>query len=355
MAAEKAAAKALAWIGYPSLARGKRCAWSRSIAINFPLDLGPGRIGKGEAGVMWIIGCGYIGQRLARRALELGRPVQALTRSEASRRALAAAGIPALARDLTNQGLDDLAWGGEDLFLLAPPPPQGVQDGLTRRLVAHFHRHGHPRRLVYLSTTSVYGDCGDDWVDETRPPAPQADRSRRRWDAEECLRGWSRESGGEVVILRVAGIYGPDRLPLERIRQGLPLVREEEAPWSNRIHADDLVEACLLAMDRGVPGAVYNACDGHPSTMTDYFLRVADAAGLPRPPLISLAEAAGILSAGMLSYMAESRRLSNRRLREELGLRFRYPHLAAGLKACGLGAGPPVAGSSWAGRRGEGG
>jgi len=288
---------------------------------------------------MWILGCGYIGQRLARRALQQGCPVQALTRSQASQAALVEAGIPALARDLTTQGLDDLAWEGEDLFHLAPPPPQGVEDGLTRRLVDHFQRHGHPRRLVYLSATSVYGDCGGDWVDETRPPAPLADRARRRWDAEEGLRAWSRESGAELVILRVAGIYGPGRLPLERIRQGLPLVREEEAPWSNRIHAEDLVAACLLAMDRGMPGAVYNACDGHPTTMTDYFLRVADAAGLPRPPLVSLAEAAGILSSGMLSYLAESRRLSNRRLREELGLRLRFPTLATGLRASGLGTG----------------
>ena len=283
---------------------------------------------------MWILGCGYIGQRLARTYRDQGYPVTAVTRSEASRQALARSGFQALARDLAREPLDDLGWAGEDLFHLAPPPPDGVEDGLTRHLVAAFRQGGHPRRLVYLSTTGVYGDCGGDWVDETRPPAPVADRSRRRWDAEETLRAWSRESGADLVILRVAGIYGPGRLPLERIRQGLPLAREEDSPWSNRIHADDLVAACVAAMARGAPGQVYNVCDGHPSTMTDYFLRVADAAGLPRPPLVSLSEAAGLVSPGMMSYLAESRRLSNRRLREELGLNLRHPDLAQGLPTC---------------------
>ena len=283
---------------------------------------------------MWILGCGYIGQRLARTYRDQGYPVTAVTRSEASCLALARSGFQALARDLAREPLDDLGWAGEDLFHLAPPPPDGVEDGLTRHLVAAFRQGGHPRRLVYLSTTGVYGDCGGDWVDETRPPAPVADRSRRRWEAEETLRAWSRESGADLVILRVAGIYGPGRLPLERIRQGLPLAREEDSPWSNRIHADDLVAACVAAMARGAPGQVYNVCDGHPSTMTDYFLRVADAAGLPRPPLVPLSEAAGLVSPGMMSYLAESRRLSNRRLREELGLKLRYPDLAQGLPTC---------------------
>ena len=283
---------------------------------------------------MWILGCGYVGQRLARHYLAAGQPLVAVTRTAASCQALSAAGIPALARDLAVEPLEDLHWAGEAVFHLAPPPAEGGEDRLTRHLVTAFRQGGHPRRLVYMSTTGVYGDCGGDWVDETRPPAPAVPRAWRRWDAEETLRAWSRESGAELVILRVAGIYGPDRLPLERLRQGLPLAREEDSPWSNRLHVDDLVAACVAAMARGVPGAVYNACDGHPSTMTDYFLRVADLAGIPRPPLLPLAEAAGKLSSGMLSYLAESRRLSNRRLREELGLSLRYPDLTSGLPSC---------------------
>ena len=135
-------------------------------------------------------------------------------------------------------------------------------------------------------------------------------------------------------MLRVAGIYGPGRLPLERIRQGVPMVREAESPYSNRIHVDDLATVCMAAMERGRPGAVYNACDGNPSTMTGYFLAIADAAGLSRPPLIPMAEAAGQVSEAMLSYLGESRRLSNRRLTEDLGVVLRYPTLAHGLPIC---------------------
>lgn len=138
------------------------------------------------------------------------------------------------------------------------------------------------------------------------------------------------------MILRVAGIYGPGRLPIERIGRGLPLVREAEAPFSNRIHIDDLVQACIAAMERGNDGEVYNVCDGSPTTMTDYFFQVADAVGLPRPPVIPIAEMDDQLSAGMRSYMSESRRLDNRKLREELGVKLAYPTLEAGLAAVGI-------------------
>jgi nucleoside-diphosphate-sugar epimerase len=283
---------------------------------------------------MLIVGCGYVGRRLARHYLDRGQEVTGLVRSDESRAALAAEGIPALSADLATGSLRHLALAGERVFHLAPPPAKGEVDVHTRRLVAAFGAGGGPRRLVYLSTTGVYGDCGGAWVDETWPPAPGVDRARRRWDAESSLRRWSGETGGELVILRVAGIYGPGRLPLERIRRGLPLVSEAESPFSNRVHVDDLVAACAAAMERGRPGGVYNVCDGNPSTMTDYFFRVADAVGLPRPPVIPLDEAAAELSAGMLSYLRESRRLSNRRMREELGVTPRYPDLAAGLAAC---------------------
>ncbi len=277
------------------------------------------------------IGCGYVGARLARQYQRRGQRVLGVVRSEAGLERLQGLGIPGIRRDLETDDLADLPLAGARVFHLAPPPANGVTDGITRRLAETFAQVGDPGRLVYVSTTGVYGDCGGAWVDEGWPARPAADRARRRWDAEQCLRQWSAEGGGELIVLRVAGIYGPDRLPLERIRRGLPLVCEEESPFSNRIHVDDLVAALEAAMDRGIPGGVYNACDGHPTTMTDYFLRVADAVGLPRPPLIPLAEAGARLSEGMVSYLSESRRLSNRRLRDELGVRLRYPTLAEGL------------------------
>ncbi|WP_295390087.1 SDR family oxidoreductase [uncultured Thiodictyon sp.] len=281
-----------------------------------------------------IVGCGYVGTRLARQYLGLGQSVLGVVRTQAGVERLAAAGIAARRADLAGEGLDALPLDGALVFHLAPPPDQGREDSRTRRLVEAFTRAGQPQRLVYISTTGVYGDCGGAWVDESWPARPGVDRSYRRWDAEETLRRWSDASGGELAILRVAGIYGPGRLPLERIRQGVPMVRAEDSPFSNRIHVDDLVAACMLAMERGQSGAVYNACDDSPSSMTDYFLAIADAAGLPRPPLIPLAQAQGQVSAAMLSYLTESRRLSNRKLREELGLILRYPSLADGLPSC---------------------
>lgn len=279
-----------------------------------------------------IIGCGYVGERLARQYLDRGEPVTGLTRSPEGLERLAASNIPALRHDLADTTPMPRSLAGVALFHLAPPPSQGVEDSHTRRLVAAFEHCGHPARVLYVSTTGVYGDCGGAWVDEDWPTRPTVARSQRRLDAEETLRRWSRASGGELVILRVSGIYGPGRLPLERLRQGLPLVRPEESPYSNRIHVDDLVDICIAAMERGRDGALYNVSDGHPSTMTDYFIQLADAAGLPRPPLIPMAEAAERLSVGMMSYMNESRRLSNRKLREELGVELRYPTLAEGLQ-----------------------
>jgi nucleoside-diphosphate-sugar epimerase len=284
--------------------------------------------------VTLILGCGYIGRRLARHYLGQGAPVIGVVRSPESAAALGAGGIPALVLDLGQDDLTALHLAGARVFHLAPPPESGTLDIHTRHLIAAFARTGNPARVVYIGTTGVYGDCGGAWVDEDRPVQPLKEPALRRWDAEQTLGRWRAASGGALVTLRVAGIYGPGRLPLARIRAGLPLVRPEEAPWSNRIHADDLVAACIAAMDRGADGAVYNACDGSPSTLTDYFFQVADAAGLPRPPVIALGEAEGQLSAGMLAYLRESRRLSNRRLVEGLGVALRYPTLAQGLPSC---------------------
>lgn len=283
---------------------------------------------------MIIVGCGYVGQALTRRYSGLGVPVTGVIRSASTASAVEAAGGRALQLDLDKDDLSSLSPAGEQMFHLAPPPTDTDGDRLTERLIEAFWRFGHPQRLVYIGTTGVYGDCGGAWVDETRAARPLAGRARRRWDAEQRLREWSSNSGAELVILRVAGIYACDRLPLERIRSAQPVVNADEAPWSNRIHADDLVEVCAAAMERAPAGAIYNVCDGRPSTMTDYFFRVADAAGLSRPPAIPLSEADGQVSAGMLSYLKESRRLSNRRMIAELGVTLRYPSLEQGLRDC---------------------
>jgi nucleoside-diphosphate-sugar epimerase len=281
-----------------------------------------------------IVGCGYVGRRVAALHLARGEPVVGVVRSEASVQALERAGIAATRADLDAAPLPDLPTRGTGIYYLAPPPERGTTDPRIAAFLASLAPSGQPRRIVYVGTTGIYGDCGGDWVDESRPANPSVDRARRRWDAETRLRDWSAETGGELVVLRVAGIYGPDRLPLDRLRRGLPMVAQDEAPWTNRIHADDLAAVCVAAMDRAPSGAVYNVSDGHPGNMADYFNRVADLVGVPRPPVVRLADAGGQLSEGLLSYLRESRRLDNRRMLRELGVTLRYPTLDTGLPAC---------------------
>jgi len=281
-----------------------------------------------------IIGCGYIGRRLATRLQDAGAAVTGVVRSAGSAGELAAQGIAAIQCDLDREGLPAGSTAGRELYYLAPPPGEGVCDTRMQRFLDGLAHSGQPRRILYISTTGVYGDCRGEWVDESRPPNPQVDRARRRWHAEQLLQDWRARSGGGLVILRVAGIYGPGKLPLARLRMRAPMVAESDAPWTNRIHADDLVSACLAAMRRGVDGQAYNACDGSPGNMTDYFNRVADMAGLERPPTISLQQARQELSAGLLSYLGESRRLSNARLLRDTGLQLRYPDLRSGLPSC---------------------
>ncbi len=282
-----------------------------------------------------IVGCGYVGSRVEHLHRERGEHCRALTCSGASAAALRGRGIDATAQDVAALTDDQAAaLAGRRLYYLVPPEPRGRVDTRMRRFLAACAAHP-PARIVSIGTTGLYGDCNGAWVDETRPPNPCADRAWRRWDGEQALRAWADETGCEVIFLRVAGIYGPERLPLRRIRSGAPIVRRDEAPYTNRIHVEDLARLCQAAMMRGRPGRIYHACDGAPGKMTDYFHAVADFAGLPRLPEIPLSEARGRLSEGLLSYLRESRRLSNRRAREELGMRFRYPDLGRGLSACG--------------------
>jgi nucleoside-diphosphate-sugar epimerase len=284
---------------------------------------------------VWIIGCGAVGRRVARLELAAGVTVTALTRSAASAQGLRAAGLVCVHGDLdVPASLAGLALAGAGVYYFAPPPGHGQHDPRMRHFLAALRGAKAPARIVLISTSGVYGDCHGEWVSEERPPHPDTDRGRRRLDAERQLLAYGRDQAVPVVILRVPGIYGPGRLPIERLEAREPVLREEESPWSNRVHIDDLAAACRAAMRVGRPGAIYNISDGHPTTMTDYFNRVADTVGVPRPPQIPLNEARARLSAGMLSYLAESKRLDIRRMREELAVVLRYPDLTAGLAAC---------------------
>ncbi|MEW8684184.1 MAG: SDR family oxidoreductase [Candidatus Thiodiazotropha sp.] len=280
-----------------------------------------------------IVGCGDIGTRVALASRADGDQVIAWVRTPESAQRLARLGLTVVQADLDHEPApgQQIAEGG--LYYFAPPPPRGRRDTRVARFIARLHAGPLPERVVYLSTSGVYGDCRGEWVDETRPPAPITDRARRRLDAEAQWRAWSERTGRGLVVLRVAGIYGPGKLPLQRLRSGQPMVAEADAPITNHIHSLDLVRIAGIAMQRGASGEVYNVCDGAPEPMTRYFNQVADFLQLPRPPVITLEEAQRRLSPGMLSYLGESRRLSNRKLLEELGVELIYPSLQQGLPA----------------------
>ena len=282
-----------------------------------------------------ITGCGDIGERVAGLERSAGRRVTGLIRSEASARRLRAAGIQPLMADLdVSASLRDLPVKNALIYYFAPPPGKGVTDPRMETFVSILDSSELPKRVVLISTTGVYGDCRGEWVTEDRPPNPQADRAKRRLAAETVLRRWSEKNSVPIVILRVPGIYGRGYLPEERLRARDPVLHEEESPFSNRIHADDLARACFIAGHHANPGTLYNVSDGHPTTMTDFFYRVADAFGIPHPPAITLEQARRRLGAEMPSYLAESKRIDNRRMREELGVELIYPDLATGLPSC---------------------
>ncbi|AMV71020.1 SDR family oxidoreductase [Desulfuromonas carbonis] len=280
-----------------------------------------------------IVGCGYLGRRVALRAQNAGLTVTAVTRTGTPDRQLSAAAIPQLAADLDQQ-LPPLELAASVVLYLAPPPDTGTSDPRLAAFCNAIGEEERPLRFVYLGTTGVYGDCAGALIDEEAPLRPATDRARRRQAAEETLRAWCGTAGVPLVILRAAGIYGPGRLPLAALSAGQPVIRRDESPCSNRIHVDDLATICLAAVQRGRAGAVYNASDGDSCSMTDYFLAVAAAFRLPSPPQITMAEAAQQLSPALLSYLGESRRIDNRRVLSELGVTLRYPDLARGLAAC---------------------
>lgn len=276
-----------------------------------------------------IVGCGDLGRRVAQR--HAPGHVVAIVRSPASVAALRDEGVDARAFDLDGDALlEDGA--GADVYWFAPPPERGVADPRLRRWLDT--RATPPRRIVYVSTSGVYGDCHGDWIDEDAPLLPRSDRGRRRLDAERALSDFAARTGTDIVVLRVPGIYGPGRLPAERLRKGLAVVREEEAPWTNRIHVDDLATAALAAMARGRPGRAYNTSDGRPTTMTDYFVRCARLLGLPEPPRVTLEEARATFTPALLSFLEESKRLVNRRMLDELRVELRFASLDEGLPAC---------------------
>jgi nucleoside-diphosphate-sugar epimerase len=275
-----------------------------------------------------IVGCGDVGMRLL--PLLAGRfRVFALTSQPERCAELRAAGAVPLVADLDRpSSLVRLRKLAPWVLHLAPPQADGEHDRRTRHLVAAL---GAVRRMVYVSTSGVYGDCGGALVAEHRPVAPRNARARRRVDAERILRAWALANGTALAILRVPGIYADDRLPLRRLEQGTPALRTDDDVYTSHVHADDLARIALLALLRGRPGRVYHAVDDTRMKMGDYFDLVADSFGLARPPRLPRAELASQVSPMLLSFMSESRQLDNTRLRRELRARLRHPDVASTL------------------------
>lgn len=280
-----------------------------------------------------IAGMGDIGRRLA--AAHPALRVLSVARSAESAALARDVGATPVTADLDRRAsLDRIAGLSSWVVHLAPPPGDSEGDPRTRNLIAALARRGSlPRRLIYISTSGVYGNCNGERVFEHRPTAAKNSRAKRRVDAERRLRRFAARNGIKLTILRAPGIYAGGRLPLERIRKQTPAVTSTEDSYTNHIHADDLANLVWLALFRGKPNRVYHAVDDSVKKMGDYFDMVADHFGLPRSPRISREEAQKVLSPALLSFLNESRILDNTRLKKELRARLNYPAVEDFLKS----------------------
>ena len=285
-----------------------------------------------------IVGCGDVGLRVA-RGLQGRVRLLALTSSPARVAELRARGITPLAGNLDQPAtLARLAGLATRVVHLAPPPgdnqAQWWRDPRTMALVRALRLRSPPAALVYGSTSGVYGDCQGALVDETRPVQPRTPRAQRRVDAEQAVRHFGRAAHVRTSVLRIPGIYAPDReggTPRERLQKGTPVLEARDDVYTNHIHADDLARAMAAALWRGRPQRIYNASDDTRLLMGDYFDLAADLYGLPRPPRVPRSTAQDGMPLVLLSFMSESRRLDNTRLKKELRLVLRHPDVSTGL------------------------
>jgi len=271
-----------------------------------------------------IIGCGDVGQRML-PILVKSHKVYVLTSQTEKLPLFRQAGAHPLFGNLDDQStLHRLSQIADTVIHLAPPNPNGTTDLRTKALIQALSKGRRVKRFIYISTTGVYGDCGGQLISETQAVQPQNLRAVRRVDAERQLRAWAVQQGISVVILRVPGIYAGNRLPVERLQKGTPALLESEDVFTNHIHADDLARLTILSMYRASSQRVINACDNSDLKMADYFDLVADKMNLPKPPRVDKETLKTIVSPQLLSFMQESRRISNARL-QEIGFQFLYP------------------------------
>lgn len=289
-----------------------------------------------------IIGCGDVALRVA-PLLKTRYRILGLCRNPENSSKLRQHGIIPLTGDLDRpKTLNKLTGSAQLVLHLAPPANHGIRDTRTANLLAALTRHlriRHPRektlilpqRLVYISTSGVYGDCNGALIDETRPVNPGSDRALRRINAERQIRHWGIRNHINTSILRVPGIYAVNRLPLKRLQEAAPVLSLEDDSYTNHVHAGDLARIICAALRYAKHGRIYHACDDSHLKMGDYFDLVADRFGLPRPPRIKRNQAEGLISPAMLSYMDESRQLTNNRMKRELHINLYYPTVFEGI------------------------
>ena len=286
-----------------------------------------------------IIGCGDIGIRVAKIWKNQGKSVFGVARNEESLNTLRQQHIHAVSADLDNpETLTE--FGGRLckqslLYYFAPPPAKGTEDMRMTNFLGSLDKNNLPKQIIYISTSGVYGDQHGQLINEKTTPNPQVDRAKRRFHAEEQLIECAMHNTSvAITILRVGGIYGPGRLPLQRLKDQVPMLHENLSPQTNRIHADDLAQVCVAAATEKADGEIYNVSDGTNSNMTEYFNTIADFCDLPRPPLVDWKEAEEKISKGMLSYLKESRRMDNSKMINDLEIELIYPTLKHGLTSC---------------------
>lgn len=290
---------------------------------------------KKKSNSSMIFGCGDVGRRIASELIvsgvELGE-LSGYVNSNSSRELASMVGVRCDIIDLDQPEFRLSACDGAELYYTVAPQKAGLIDLRSRRVIDHFDSNDiRPRKVVLISTTGVYGDCDGEWVSEQSPTQPQTERGQRRLDSERQWLAWGRLQSVDVVVLRVPGIYAFSRLPRERLKRKTPVVRASECGFTNRIHADDLARILVAAMRRARAGEIYNATDGAPGKISEYLQAAARVLDFDPLPEISLSQAKNELSVGMLSYLNESRKISNQKMLDDLGVELLYSNFEDGL------------------------
>ncbi|KAF0675935.1 SDR family oxidoreductase [Profundibacterium mesophilum] len=288
------------------------------------------------SGTLLSIGHGYSARALAARLRAEGWRIIGTTRD------------PGKAGTLAGEGIEPLIWSapsggdpgtgaaelgaalGEADHVLVSAGPDEEGDPVLRSVAGPLARRAAQLGwLGYLSTTGVYGDHGGGWVDEDTPPGPATRRGALRVAAERQWRDMQDRHGLPLHVFRLAGIYGPGRGPFAKLRSGSARRIIKPGQVFSRIHVDDIAQALAASMAAPAPGAIYNLCDDDPAPPQDVIAHAAELLGLPLPPEVPFETAE--LSPMARSFYAESKRVSNARIKRDLGLRLLFPDYRSGL------------------------